>query len=154
MNKSSRHASPLKNDINVKLKRKIGKLDKGVTILRLFVSTEHHVQAQTTYRFIMNAESPFQDSIMLQLKKFTRAAWGNSGHILLTSPDSNVEYINLGEYFKALQSLFPAAVKHDKILVRQAYRDALQALKENTRYNRGVFITGQPGIGTFVCHHT
>ena len=87
-----------------------------------------------------------------QLQEFTNAVWGRSDHVLFTDPDLNAEYINLGRYFRAFQRLFPTAViYHDKILVRQEYRDALQALK-GPRYHRGAYVTGQPGIGRFVCH--
>ncbi|KAF8345501.1 hypothetical protein F5887DRAFT_965300, partial [Amanita rubescens] len=44
--------------------------------------------------------------------------------------------------------LFPTAVIfHDKILVRQEYRDALRTLKGDATYLRGAYVTGQPGIG-------
>jgi hypothetical protein len=96
--------------------------------------------------------SILEESVLFKLQEFTQVVWGNSNHVLLTHPDLNVEYINLGMYFKAFQRLFPTAVVfHDKILVRQEYRDALQALKGH-KYQRGAYVTGQPGIGRFVRH--
>ena len=115
---------------------------------KVYYKVNNQSQSVTT-----SSEPPIlEDNIITQLQEFTGAVWDRSDHVLLMHPSLNVEYINLDRYLGAFQRLFPnAVIFHDKILIRQEYRDALEALKGRSEYLRGAYVTGQPGIGTFVC---
>lgn len=79
------------------------------------------------------------------LKNFARMVWGNSQAVLKQHPEG-FEFIDLGAYFPAFRSFFAGILVHDKLLVRNEYRMALEALEAN-RYKAGAYVTGQPGIG-------
>jgi len=79
------------------------------------------------------------------LKDFARIVWGNSEAVLKQHPEG-FEFIDLGAYFPAFQSFFAGILVCDKLLVRNEYRMASEALEAN-RYKTGAFVTGQPGIG-------
>ncbi|KAI9568810.1 hypothetical protein HD554DRAFT_2021674 [Boletus coccyginus] len=85
-----------------------------------------------------------QDDDLLVLNQFTREIWGNPGAVLKQHP-GGFQFIDLGPYFDAFQSLFAGVALHDKLLVRDEYRIALQALEEDT-YKRGAYVIGPPGI--------
>lgn len=91
-------------------------------------------------------ESPLSTSQYTQLCEFAHTVWGNSKAVLQQSGDIN--FIDLQPY-PVFQHLFAGAVSHDKILIRQEYHTALQALETKTYY-RGAYVTGQPGIGRTV----
>ena len=91
-------------------------------------------------------ESPYPENIHEQLSQFSRAVWGNSGAVLRRSGD--IEFIDL-EGYPALRELFTGGLfklYYYKILVREEYHTALQAL-ETEMYDTGAYVTGQPGIG-------
>ncbi|KAF8555624.1 hypothetical protein OG21DRAFT_846630 [Imleria badia] len=79
------------------------------------------------------------------LNKFSRAAWGHPKY-LFKNLDASSEFIDLGEYFLAFQALFRGIVQHPRILVRDEYRVALDAL-QGVKYYRGAYVIGHPGIG-------
>ncbi|KAI9462208.1 hypothetical protein HD554DRAFT_2289333 [Boletus coccyginus] len=79
------------------------------------------------------------------LNEFAQLVWGNSQAVLKRHP-RGFEFIDLGGYLPAFRSFFARVVVHDKLLVRNEYRVALQALETNS-YEAGVYVTGQPGIG-------
>lgn len=89
-------------------------------------------------------EPPFSDEKCAELCRFARAVWGSPNAVLRRSGDIN--FIDLRPYSSAFQRLFAGALSHDRILVRQEYLTALQALATETYY-RGAYVTGQPGIG-------
>jgi hypothetical protein len=72
--------------------------------------------------------------------------WGNSQTVLKQHPDG-FQFIDLCGFFRAFHSFSAGIVTHDKLLVRNEYLVAKQAL-ETATYRRGAYVTGQPGIGT------
>ncbi|KAI9573181.1 hypothetical protein HD554DRAFT_2310957 [Boletus coccyginus] len=87
-----------------------------------------------------------QDRHRPVLNQFAGEVWGNPGAILKQHP-GGFQFIDLGPYFKAFRSFFAGVSLKDKILVRDEYRTALQALKEDQLYEGGAYVVGQPGIG-------
>ncbi|KAI9572491.1 hypothetical protein HD554DRAFT_2168146 [Boletus coccyginus] len=86
-----------------------------------------------------------QDRYRPVLNQFSDDVWGNPGAVLKQHP-GGFQFIDLGPYFDAFQSLFGGVALHRKLLVRDEYRIALQALDEDT-YEGGAYVVGQPGIG-------
>ena len=90
---------------------------------------------------------------LLLLEAFRADVWGNefiftqkidrqSGSNLRT-----VEYLDFGSHLRAVQ-LLCRAVTHEKLVVFQEYRDAIDEFeKEDSDYWKGACILGQPGIG-------
>ncbi|KAI9568825.1 hypothetical protein HD554DRAFT_2171964 [Boletus coccyginus] len=86
-----------------------------------------------------------QDPYLPVLNQFACKVWGNPGAVLKQHP-GGFQFIDLGPYFDAFRSLFAGVALPDKLLVRDEYRIALQALEED-RYKQGAYVVGQPGIG-------
>ncbi|KAF8552150.1 hypothetical protein OG21DRAFT_1486446 [Imleria badia] len=84
------------------------------------------------------------------LNKFSRTAWGHPKFLFKTLDASSTgvfEFIDLGEYFTVFRVLFAGIVRHPRILVRDEYRVALDALQGNKAYDSGAYVIGHPGIG-------
>jgi len=86
-----------------------------------------------------------QDVYLPVLNRFAREVWDNPGAVLKQHP-GGFQFIDLGPYFDAFQSFFAGVVLNDKLLVKDEYRLALQALEEDI-YKRGAYVVGQSGIG-------
>lgn len=82
------------------------------------------------------------------LNRFANRVWGIPEALIRRLPQGATEFIDLGEYFEAFTRLSSNIIRHEKILVREEYRTALQALQKD-EYQGGVYLTGQPGIGEF-----
>lgn len=83
------------------------------------------------------------------LNKFSRMAWGHPGFLFRYLDDAStgpIEFIDLGEYFLAFQALFAGILDHPRVLVRDEYRTALDAL-QGDEYYRGACVIGHSGIG-------
>jgi hypothetical protein len=87
-----------------------------------------------------------QDEYLPALNQFAGMIWGNSQTVLKQHPDG-FQFIDLGGFFDAFHSFFAGIVTHDKLFVRNEYLVAKQEL-ETATYQRGAYVTGQPGIGT------
>ena len=82
-----------------------------------------------------------------ELSHFSRAVWGNSQAVLKRhSPQENIEFIDIGDYFLAFAIFSSGLVKPHKILVREEYRTAIEELQTES-YKNGAYVTGQSGIG-------
>ena len=86
-----------------------------------------------------------RDKHLPALNQFAGMVWGNSQTVLKHHPDG-FQFIDLDGFFDAFHSLFAGIVTHDKLLVRDEYLVAKQDL-ETAMYQRGAYVTGQPGIG-------
>lgn len=79
------------------------------------------------------------------LGRFAGIVWGNPQAVLKKHPEG-FEYIDLSGYLKAFRTFFAGMVTHDKLLVTNEYRIALQELQGDA-YQAGACVVGQPGIG-------
>lgn len=96
-------------------------------------------------------QSQFSQNILDALQIFANAAWHNPSAFRRThhsSTSRDVEYLHLQEHSIALRYVFGTTLAgYNKILVRDEYRQALQALQADSVYKQGMYIIGQPGIG-------
>ena len=92
----------------------------------------------------------FQNKLIL-LEAFRTDVWGNDHIFKERRTRTNirtVECLNFGKHLAAVQSFCP--VRKDAVLiVVQEYIDAMNVFKsDNSGYENGACILGQPGIGT------
>lgn len=94
-----------------------------------------------------DAAKPFAGGRYDLLSAFSHEAWGHSERFLNkgTLPDAgDVEFVDLGEYLPSVRFCF-CGTHFDRILVRDEYRVALEALQQP----KDAYVTGQPGIGRY-----
>ncbi|KAF8133329.1 hypothetical protein EV363DRAFT_1397562 [Boletus edulis] len=93
----------------------------------------------------MPGKAVVDNDVRVDLKTFAKTVWGRPGAISKHHDAEGFEYIDLGRWLGAFQTIFGAAIE-ENILVRDEYRTAVQELQTD-RYSRGAYVTGQSGTG-------
>ena len=82
------------------------------------------------------------------LNVFASTVWGNAEAVLKQGNPIGVDYVDITQYMDAFEFLLgPAIPYYRKILIREEYRIALDALETKLAYRQAAYVTGQPGIG-------